>query len=183
MCVCVCVCGRQNKIRLLNFLACVPPTDCLLKPLHRHFDLVCPYWCQTCWICSNWLGEYPITLHHALQVNTPNAAGLPPQHPTFRQTVNQPFNRAKLSESPKQQVCQLDTFIRSICLIYLFLMRSQLQTGPLISVSIHQIQIRSWRFCPFPLVWEQWCLQMSEVWPCATIENFSFNKENNWIIE
>lgn len=69
---------------------------------------------------SDWFEEYPIAPHHAPQINTPNAAGLLPQHPVFRQTVNQPFNQATLGESSKQQVCQLDAFI---WLIYLFLRR------------------------------------------------------------
>lgn len=115
--------GDKIRFFLLIFFAYVPPTDCLLKPFHHHFGLVCTCWCQTCWSCSNWLREYPIAPHHAPQVNTPNAAGSPLRHPAFRQTVSQPFNQATLGESPRQQVCQLDAVIRAICLIYPFLMR------------------------------------------------------------
>lgn len=82
--------------------------------------------------------------HHAPQVNTPNAAGLPPRHPAFRQTVNQPFNQATLGESPRQQVCQLDAV--NLSDLSVPDERNQLQTRHLMPVSIHQIQISRWRF-------------------------------------
>lgn len=110
-------CGRQHKISLLNFLARVPPTDCLLKPLHLHFHLICPSRCQTRSSCSDWFGEDPMVPRHAPHADTPKATGpvlLPP-----------PFQRncQSASESRRQRVCRLDAVIRSICLMYLFLIR------------------------------------------------------------
>lgn len=111
------VCGRQNKISLLNFLARVPPTDCLLKPLHLHSHLICPSRCQTHWGCIHWLGEDPVVPRHAPHADTPKAPGPVPLHPPFHRSCQ------SASESQRKQVCRLDSVICSICLMYLFLTR------------------------------------------------------------
>lgn len=108
--VCMTVGGRIRLVYLISSLVSLPQIVCWNPFISTSISFA--------QVAARRAGE-PMAPRHAPHADTPKATGpvsLPPP-PPFRR------NCQSASESPRQRVGRLDAVIRSICLMYLFLMR------------------------------------------------------------